>query len=111
MLNVSEAIGNDFIFYWVDGIYCKNTSENLSMVSSAFMDAGFTSKMEIVKKIEFFDDSFVVTSFVEEDAKRFSYHVGAGNDSKNRRMKRFLELNEVRNTINDVLKGKYDDLD
>ena len=44
MHKVIDELKSDFIFYWVDGIYFKNTPENVSKAMNIFIENGYNSK-------------------------------------------------------------------
>ncbi len=72
MHNVIAELGSDFIFYWVDGIYFKNTPENVSKAMSVFIDNGYNSKFKKINQIYFHETGFTVNDY--GDIKReFSY--------------------------------------
>ena len=60
MHEVIEVIGKDFIFYWVDGIYMENSTENVSKAMTTFLNKGYTSKFKMIKQIFFHEKGFTV---------------------------------------------------
>lgn len=60
MHEVIEAVGKDFIFYWVDGIYMTNTPENVTKAMTTFLNKGYTSKFKMIKQIYFHEKGFSV---------------------------------------------------
>jgi hypothetical protein len=73
MVEVANKIGNDFIFYWVDGIYIKDNPLAFNTVNSIFLNHGYTSKFEKVPFIEFKEKGFDVQGVVKTDLKHFSW--------------------------------------
>jgi hypothetical protein len=72
MHQVISALGDDFIFYWVDGIYFNNTPENVSKAMSVFIENGYNSKFKKINQIYFHEAGFTVNDY--GDIKReFSY--------------------------------------
>jgi len=76
MLKASKSLGDEFIFYWVDGIFFKNTPENIKKVSDVFAESGFESKQENVGKIEVMENELLVYSQNCLSSRRFAYSVG-----------------------------------
>jgi hypothetical protein len=72
MHKVISELNGDFIFYWVDGIYFKNTPENVSKAMSIFIENGYNSKFKKINQIYFHETGFTVNDY--GDIKReFSY--------------------------------------
>ena len=46
MTQVIQSLNGDFVLYWVDGIYFKNTSENVAKVMQVFIENGYNSKFK-----------------------------------------------------------------
>ena len=63
MHKVIAELGSDFIFYWVDGIYFKNTPENVSKAMSIFIDSGYNSKFRKINQIYFHEMGFTVNDY------------------------------------------------
>lgn len=73
MVEVVNSIGDDFIFYWVDGIYIRDKSKAFNTVNNIFLKRGYTSKYEKIPFIEFNEKGFDVQGVVKSDLKRFSW--------------------------------------
>lgn len=98
MQTAKIILGDDYLFYWVDGIYFINTPENLKKMKQFFIDNGYTSKEEETHKIGFGHKWFAV---LEEDGsikKEFSY---AG--IINRRIS-FKDAQDLNNLCREMLK-------
>ena len=76
MQEVAKLLGNDFYFYWVDGIYFKNTPENIELVKSMFNEKKYECKHEDVGRIEFLEKEFKVYSSNNYSHKVFAYNIG-----------------------------------
>jgi hypothetical protein len=63
MHEVIEAIGKEFIFYWVDGIYMHNTPKNVSKAMNVFLDWGYNTKFKKINQIQFHDKGFTVNDY------------------------------------------------
>jgi hypothetical protein len=72
MHEVIEALGDDFIFYWVDGIYFQNKPENVSKAMVAFMNRGYQSKFKKINRITFHEKGFTVNDYAEI-SREFTY--------------------------------------
>ena len=72
MHHVIEALGDDFIFYWVDGIYFVNTPENVATAMNTFIENGYQTKFKMINQIYFHEKGFTVNDY--GDIKReFTY--------------------------------------
>lgn len=72
MHKVIDALGDDFIFYWVDGIYFENTQDNISKVMQIFLDSGYNSKFKKINQIAFHETGFTVNDY-GEIKRKFNY--------------------------------------
>lgn len=103
MQDLVKLLGDDFIFYWVDGMYFVNTPENREKVSNYLNSCSYEHKPEDVSKIEFFKDHFLVHSAQGHSSKRFGYTLG----KKNRKKKiSSLEQKRILKVANNLLKSK-----
>ena len=82
MHKVSKEIGKDFVFYWVDGIYIKNSEESFQKVLRILIENGYSSKFEKVAHVEFKKDSFRVQGALQNDIKEFSWGLGKKDEAK-----------------------------
>ena len=72
MHQVIVELNGEFIFYWVDGIYFKNTKENVAIAMQVFIENGYQSKFKKVNQIYFHEKGFTVNDY--GDIKReFTY--------------------------------------
>jgi len=46
-----KELGNDFLFYWVDGIFFRNNKEKIEKITEILSTLGFKSKQEIVRNL------------------------------------------------------------
>jgi hypothetical protein len=53
MTKAQKALGKDFIFYWVDGIYLVDTKKNRDLVTKIFTESGYGVKYKKIHKITF----------------------------------------------------------
>jgi len=65
MNEVIAALGSDFIFYWVDGIYMNNTPENVTKAMNVFINWGYQSKFKRINQIQFHEKGFTVNDYGE----------------------------------------------
>lgn len=63
MHKVIEELGDDFIFYWVDGIYFKNKPENVAKAMQVFIENGYNSKFKRINQIYFHKKGFTVNDY------------------------------------------------
>lgn len=76
MQKMINDLGDDFLFYWVDGIYFKRTDENIKKVTEFLDSCSYDIKEEPVSKIEFFEDHFFVYTKSATDRKKFGWTLG-----------------------------------
>jgi hypothetical protein len=103
MQELVKIIGDDFIFYWVDGLYFVDTPENREKVSNYLNACSYEHKPEEVSKIEFFKDHFFVYSAQGHSSKRFGYTLGKKYGKKKISS---LEQKRILKVANDLLKTK-----
>jgi hypothetical protein len=108
MGQVVSAIGDDFVFYWVDGIYVKNTPEVLQTVLGKFIEQGYTSKFEKIPYIEFHEKGFDVQGALKTDLKHFSWVSGSSGSKKknNAPITEYLENERIIRVMESVLYKK-----
>jgi hypothetical protein len=63
MHEVIDALGKDFVFYWVDGIYFDNTPKNVTKVMSVFLNWGYNTKFKKINQIQFHETGFTVNDY------------------------------------------------
>lgn len=61
LVSAAKACGNDFLFFWVDGIYIKNSKEAAKKVYQVFNNHGFEYKTIHLQQIEITDKHILVT--------------------------------------------------
>jgi len=105
MNEVIIDLGNDFIFYWVDGIYFKNTKTNLSKVMAKFIEAGYNSKFRKINQIYFHEKGFAVNDY-GDIVREFNYP--AYIDGKKVNYSENFRLNKL---AKEVISGKIDLVD
>jgi hypothetical protein len=74
MQELKKLVGDDFIFYWVDGIYFKKSEETVKKVQEYLDSCTYECKHEDVSKIEFFRRKFLVHSNKGNSSKNFSWN-------------------------------------
>ena len=72
MHDVIAKLNGEFIFYWVDGIYFKNSPENVSAAMNTFIENGYNSKFKRINQIYFHETGFTVNDY-GEIVREFSY--------------------------------------
>lgn len=108
MGQVVNAIGDDFVFYWVDGIYVKNTAETLVKVHQTFSKLGYMTKTELIPYIEFHEKGFDVQGALKTDLKHFSWVNGSSGSKKknNTPITEYLENERIIRVMESVLYAK-----
>lgn len=107
MASISREVGDDFVFYWVDGIYIKDKSRALNKVLNAFKERHYGTKIEHVQWVKFEDDGFWVKGDVKDDPKHFDYTLVKSEKA----MRRYSELAEEKRLLdlaNEVMNRKPD---
>ena len=116
MHEVIHELGDEFIFYWVDGIYMKHTPENVAKTMNIFISKGYQSKFKRINQIQFHEKGFTVNDY--GDIKReFTYpnYSKKGNKvdyAENFKLAEFAN-NVVNNKIDlvDQIKKEFEDVD
>lgn len=74
MLEITEKIGPDYIFFWVDGIYVQNNPESIEKAQTIIAEYGYNSKVKPIFKIDC-QEKFLFVQPDENDpkSKRFNY--------------------------------------
>jgi len=106
MHKVIESLGKEFIFYWVDGIYFKNSPELVSKTMHIFMENGYNSKFKRINQIAFHDKGFTVNDY-GEIKREFSFP----NYSKKSRIVSNSESFQVAKYANDLINSNQDVVD
>jgi hypothetical protein len=108
MVEVVNKIGDDFVFYWVDGIYIRDNVKSFNLVNNIFLNRGYTSKFEKVPYIEFNDKGFKVQGVVSTDLKHFSWANEAQSKSgaKSKPITDYLENKRLLRVMENVLYSK-----
>lgn len=63
MHQVIEQLGDDFIFYWVDGIYFRNNADTVASVMNTFIESGYNTKLKKINQIYFHETGFTVNDY------------------------------------------------
>lgn len=82
MQELVALLGDDFVFYWVDGIYFKRSDENIKKINDFLDNCSYECKFEDVSKIEFFKDQFKVYSKLGRSSKSFGWKANSKNMGK-----------------------------
>lgn len=101
MLEIAEAIGDDYIFFWVDGIYLKNNSESIAKAQEIIEKWNYQSKIKEIDRIECGEKQLLV--YADENdtkCKRFNYVF----NTKKRSFRRDQDLLKL---CQNVLSSKY----
>jgi hypothetical protein len=121
MNKVIDALNGDFVFYWVDGIYFKNTPENVAIAMNLFIEFGYNSKFKKINQIYFHESGFTVNDY-GEIKREFSYpnYSKKGNridyaenfklaTVANKIINEEIDLvSSLKNNMNEELKAEYD---
>jgi len=102
MTEISKKIGDDFVFYWVDGIYVKKEAKET--VENYLKHSGFNSKMESIEFIKFEKNLFQVKENDAEDIKKFNYSIS--KKKSNNPISKKIENYKLLQAINKSLKQK-----
>lgn len=90
MNDIVKSIGDDFVFYWVDGIYVKQSPGLIDKIVTKFKDKGYSVHFEYVPKVSFHKDGFTVQGELVSDVKNFSYDI-EGQGTKSKPISQYLE--------------------
>lgn len=103
MNEVARELKEDFVFYWVDGIYVSNKPKVVQKVISIFQKHGYFSKSELIPEIRFFQDGFEVQGVIKDSVKRFSYNM-SGTGSKT--VADMIEDNKLKKLAKEIMYKK-----
>ena len=92
MQEIMKSLGEDFVFYWVDGVYFKRTEENIKKVTDYLSECSYECKFEEVSKIEFLNRTFLVHSETGKSSKLFSWNPDAKKPKSNVSLNEAYEL-------------------
>lgn len=82
MVDLSKSLGDDFVFYWVDGIYVRDRNNSLQKCLDTFIHWGYTSKFAKIPYIEFHEKGFKVQGATIQDVKEFTWQIESKNGKK-----------------------------
>jgi len=101
MLEIAQAVGDDYIFFWVDGIYIKNNPESIAKTQQIIEKWQYQSKIKAIHRIECTEKQMLVyANENNEKCKRFNYVF----NTKKRSYKRDQDLLKL---CENILSGKY----
>lgn len=91
MNSIADELGNDFLFYWVDGIFIRSKSK-VEFVKSKLSEFGFNSKVKTLKDVNFKNIGenmhFIYTDELKN--KRKKYVIPYFNEENARNFKDFI---------------------
>ncbi len=102
MYEVSQEIGDDYIFFWVDGIYMKANPESVQIAIDIFNAHGYDTKTKSAESIEFTEKGFTVWD-TKTEKRDFNYPHYA-TDKKIE----FAEAENIKELARKVLVENYD---
>lgn len=90
--------GDDFVFYWVDGMYIRNNSYAMAKIMSCFNSWGYESKSRFIKEVTFNPKGFTVQGVLKDDVREFSYPM-----SDKTTITEFLEDERLKKLAEDIM--------
>jgi len=118
MTEVANVLGDDFLFYWVDGVYFKNPSKNKDIVQNIFAKHGYGSDYLNVPLVEYNEQGFNVRKKLDNGSMEIKKFTFPNYHKKNREHKLFnsssfsmKELRKVAEEIMDEGKDVVEELD
>ena len=92
MNQIADQLGNDFLFYWVDGIFIRSKSQ-VKFVQDKLMEYGFHSKVKSIKQVRFENkDENMYFSYLDElKNKRIRYIIPYHNEENQRKFNDFIK--------------------
>jgi hypothetical protein len=106
MTKATIALGEDFYFYWVDGIYFRNTEANKDKVLKIFREFDYQSKPESIEWIKVEKKHFSVKKLDKEKDTVFSWEVGMTKTSKHEPLTKWIEEQELLELARTIVYGK-----
>jgi len=99
MNQVKNAIGNDFLFYWVDGIYF-NSEKSIPVISKILTDTEFSYSFEVLRDFHVLDNKGRISlKFIKENDKPKIFRVPEMDMQVNKRLIGLLSLHDEENSI------------
>ena len=71
MLEAKKIAGNDFVLYWVDGIYIKNSPEIKEKIVAMFKVFDYDIKIKENLSIKYTDDQILITDKIKNTTRPF----------------------------------------
>ena len=104
MQKMIDDLGDDFLFYWVDGIYFKRSEENIKKVTEFLESCSYDVKEEPVSKVEFYKDHFLVYSNSGTDCKKFGWTLKRDKSKKD--IMSVFEMKRTLKVASEILREK-----
>jgi len=81
MQDIKWMLGNDFIFYWVDGVFMKPTTpkSKIDKVENLLISLGYKYKYEKVENfsVNRIQDKVIIDMIKNDESKRYEFSTGA----------------------------------
>ena len=106
MTKAKIALGDDFYFYWVDGIYFRNTEANKDKVLKIFREFDYESKPESIEWIKVGAKQFSVKKLDKEKETVFNWEIGITKTSKHKPLTKWIEEQELLELARTIIYGK-----
>jgi hypothetical protein len=97
-----NAVKEDFVFYWVDGMYIRNNINAVAKVMGVFNEWGYEVKSKLIHEIVFTDFGFKVFGVKKDDEREFTYPV----KNRKRTIRRYNEDLRIKKLAEEILLNK-----
>lgn len=91
MGEIMKEVGDDFIFYWVDGIYVKNNPKNIEKITKILTEWDYEYTIEPSFSIRYEEAFFFVKNKDTGTERKFPYVSRKGSDMSDYELKRICE--------------------
>ena len=105
MTKAKIALGDDFYFYWVDGIYFRDTEANKDKVLKIFREFDYQSKPESIEWIKVEKKQFSVKKLDKVDNTVFSWEVGITKTNNHKPLTKWIEEQELLELARTIVYG------
>ena len=99
-----RAMGKDFIFYWVDGIYMKGGIKSVGKCEEIFTNYGYNVKFKKIKQIYFHETGFDCNDYGTH-VRHFNYPYTTKTGQK---ILKYMESMELKQLAKDIIDKDFD---
>lgn len=100
MKKIALLLKNDFVFFWVDGIYLVKTEENIKLVADVLNDEGYYYTVDTLKDFDYNKkDDGIHFNYIEKGEKKEIHLI-------NQRVKKSKEVKNIMLDVKNLKRGE-----